>query len=50
MNALLIGAAAMIIGGIKNINGAAIAGICLGIIHQLNSLNMRQKESEKFSN
>jgi branched-chain amino acid transport system permease protein len=35
MNALLIGAVSMIIGGIKNIIGAAIAGICLGIIQNI---------------
>ncbi|MGD2086618.1 MAG: branched-chain amino acid ABC transporter permease [Candidatus Aminicenantes bacterium] len=35
MNALLIGAAAMIIGGTKNIIGAAVAGICLGIIQNV---------------
>lgn len=35
MNALLIGAVAMIIGGVKNIGGAALAGISLGIIQNL---------------
>jgi len=35
MDALLIAAVAMIIGGINNIGGAAIAGICLGIIQNL---------------
>ncbi len=35
MNALLIGAVSMIVGGVKNIIGAAIAGICLGITQNL---------------
>jgi len=35
MNALMTGAVAMIIGGVKNIGGAALAGISLGIIQNL---------------